>query len=247
MLESSIIANFPGIANARMPDDVVIFFDDFLGLDSSASADLATWLSTVVAQAATGLSILDGTDDAEDEAGGVLKMTTEATAADGENMQVNGEAFHLADGYPLIFKARFNIQDVSNSDFFIGLAQTDAEIITGGVANRIGFELAAGTLNFVSEDATAQKTVDTVITETDDQWVRVMFTWDGDDNVAIYIDDDDDGDYKCVDILQASVTADYIPQAIMTTPTIEHISGTTASAESAYVDYIYVAQQRYRA
>lgn len=247
MNKSGILVDFPGLAGAKSPQDVVVFFDDFLGASWNTSADAAVWNETLVAQAATGLSILDGTDDAEDEAGGVLCIETEATADDGENLQVNGHAFHFADGYPLYYEARLNIKDVSNMDLFIGLSVTDAEIITGGASDRCGFELSGGTLSYLSENTTAQKTVDTAITETDDQWIRVAFLWDGDNELKFYIDDDDDGEFTHLGTLKADVTAHYVCQDMMLTPTIEAIVGTTATTEIAYVDYVYCAQQRYKA
>jgi len=139
-----------------MPQDVTVFHDDFIGANWSETADAAIWNETLVAQAATGLTILDGTDDAEDEAGGVLKITTEATVNDGENLQVNGESFHLDGSYPLYFETRINVADVSNLEYFIGIAQTDAEIISGGIQNRVGFEMLAGVLSFVSEETSAK-------------------------------------------------------------------------------------------
>ena len=239
---------FPGFHNARIPQDVVYFFDDFLSCSWSVIAngtdEAMKWKSTVVAQAATGLTILSATDGAEDEAGGVLSIETEATADDGENLQVHGESFHLDGGYPLYFECRLLVKDVSNLDFFVGISQTDAEIITGGVANRVGFELSGGTLSFVSEDGSSQKTTDTAIVEADDDWIRVAFFWDGLKLIAS-VDTDDNGTYRHVATHVAAVVADYVPQAIMMTPTIEAIVGSTATTEIMYVDYIQVVQQRF--
>jgi len=243
-----IPVNFPGFQNAMIPQDVVMFFDDFLSCSwatiANGTDEAMTWKSTVVAQAATGLTILSGTDAAEDEAGGVLSIETEATANDGENLQVHGESFHLDGGYPLYFESRLLVKDVSNLDMFIGISQTDAEIFTGGVSNRVGFELSAGTLSFVSEDATVQKTTACDITEADDDWIRVAFFWDGLRLIAS-VDTDDNGTFTHQATHVAATTADYVPQAIFMTPTIEAIVGSTGTAEILYVDYVLCMQQRF--
>ena len=250
---ASLRANFPGFGEARIPQDIYAFFDDFLGTSFSDTgvADQSVWLKSEVAtQAVGGVTILDGTDDAEDEAGGILKIATGATVDEGDNLQVNGEAFHLADGYPLYFETRINVADVSNLDFFIGLAPADTEIITGSKTteiNRIGFELEAGVLNFLSSTTTLEKRINSNITETDDDWIRLAFFWDGDDNVHAWVDTNDNGSFdKYIGRVQASVATDYVQQAIMFTPTIEAITGTTATAEMMYIDYILCSQQRYR-
>ena len=243
-----IPVNFPGFHNAMIPQDVVMFFDDFLSCSwatiANGTDEAMTWKSTVIAQAATGLDIIAATDGAEDDAGGVLTITTEATANDGENLQVHGESFHLDGGYPLYFEARIKTDDVSNLDFFVGLAQTDAEIFTGGVDNRVGVELSAGTLSFVSEDATSQKTTACSITEADDDWIRVAFFWDGLRLIAS-VDTDDNGTFTHQATHIAATEADYVPQAIMMTPTIEAVLGSTATAEIFYIDYFLVMQQRF--
>lgn len=246
MEKNGPLVKFPGFAGGTAVD-VVTFFDDFLGVtwDTQADSTGNVWLATAVAGGAA-VTANDGTDGAEDEAGGVCLITTVGTADDGYNMQVQGHAFHLDGGYPLYFETRLNVGDVSNLDMFIGLSVVDTEIFTGGAANRIGFELSAGTLSVVSEDATAQKTVDCGITEADDDWIRLAMYWDG-LKAHFYVDTDDSGDFnKHVTSLTAATTADYVPQAFMLTPTIEAITGATATAETLKVDYVLCQQERFR-
>ena len=241
--------DFEGFQNARNPQDVCVFLDDFVGASWSTTADAAIWNETLIAtQASTG-ACLDGTDAAQDEACGALKVTTDASADEGDNFQVNGEMFHLENdtGLPLYFEARINVQDVSNLDCFVGLSVTDAEIITGGVTDRVGFELASGTLSAITEKDSTQETTDTAITETDDQWVRVAFFFDGTDKVIFSVDDDDDGVFSYVCTRDIDTSTDDVPNDMMMTPTIEAITGTTATAESMYVDYVLCMQARYHA
>jgi len=238
-----IPVDFEGFQNARSPRDVVVFFDDFLGASWSSSADAAKWNYTLITTQATLPTCLDGTDAAEDEAGGILKLGVDNTADEGINMQVNGEQFHLDGGYPLYFEVRVNAASILDIDWFIGLAQTDAEIITGGVTNRVGFESVIGTMSFVSEDADSQKTVGTAITEAADDWIRLAFFWDG-KKLHFSVDINDNGEFEYKGCLVAATTAHYVPQAIMMTPTIEAIVAATGGTY-LYVDYVLCMQQRF--
>ena len=172
-----------------------------------------------------------------------MKVAVDDTADEGINLQVCGEAFHLDGGYPLYFEARINAASILDIDWFIGLSQADEEIITGGVQNRVGFESVIGTMSFVSEDAGSQKTVDCSITEAADDWIRLAYYWDG--TLLHYaVDTNDNGEFEYKGYLTAATTADYVPQAIMMTPTIEAIVAATGSTH-LYVDYILVMQQRF--
>ncbi len=246
MDRASMLANFPGIAAARVPQDLTVFFDDFHGASWSSTANAAVWNQTLVETQATVAACLEATDEAEDEAGGVLNLVTDATVDEGINLQVNGEAFHMADGYPLYFETRINVGDISNLDCFIGLCVTDPEIFTGGASDRVGFELNEATLSALSENTTNEKSVDTGITETDDDWIRLAFFWDGVNELHFWVDTNDDGNFDTfVCTLKADVTLDYVVQDKMMTPTIEGITGATATAEKMYVDYVLCVQTRF--
>lgn len=244
MNSSSIMAQFPGFENARIPQDLFVFFDDFLGAAWSATDDAAKWEYTAVTGGGTYV-IGDGTDTYRDEAGGFALITPVASTDDGVNLQCPGKAFHLEDGNALYFEARINNQDISNLDFFIGLSIEDEEIVSTGLADGFGFVMEAGVLSAVSANTTA-KTVGTDITEDDDDWIRLAFFWDGSNELIAYVDTNDDGNFdKEIYRFQADVTADYVSTDKMLTPTIEAITGTSAEADVLWVDYVYVAQTRF--
>lgn len=244
MNTSSILSNFPGFANARVPQDLFVFFDDFLGSKISSTTDLQLWDWTDITSTAA-VVIANGTDEARDEAGGFLQVTPVASSGDGANLQVNGEAFHFSTGQALFFETRVNFQDTSNMEVFIGLSVTDATIF-GGVTDRFGFELSGDVLSVVSEKDSNQKTVDTLITETNNDWIRLAFFWDGVSTVKAYVDTNDNGDWdEEVYTFKTSVTGDYIPDNMMLTPSIEHITGAADEADVLWVDYVYCAQTRY--
>ncbi|MHC4890692.1 MAG: hypothetical protein ACYTEO_14645, partial [Planctomycetota bacterium] len=232
--------------NARNPQDVFVFFDDFMGPSASIEPDsdmltdgtspCGPWTLTAVT-ANSAIGIVDATYTALSTLGGVLRITTVASPDDGTNLQVAGQAFVIdADcGLPLYFEARFRTADVSNTYFFVGLSKVDVEIVTTGMDDAIGFLMESGTLYCSSAESSAEKNVDSAITEadgaatTDAGWVRGKFTFDGNDKVSFFIDDDDDGEFDFITSLTVSTTLDYLPDDQTLTPTIEVITGTTYS------------------
>lgn len=242
---ASILTNFPGIAAARLPQDVHVFFEDFRA--PLIGAALATkWLWTAVSgQSATGLSAFAGTDNVQALAGGILKMLSEATAVDGDNITVHGESFQIKDGYPLYFEARIQAVVIADSNLWVGLTNSDVDVIEGGVTESVGFEIKAGSI-YITSSHTSEKQTDTAIDLTAAVFVRLAFFFDGVDTIHFYVDIDDDGDFVYVGSKTVSTTAEYVPENVMLTPTLEHASAGTNSP-TAYADYILCAQQRYRA
>ena len=247
---AGLLANIPGVANANMPQDCFIFFDDFLGISVSSTADLGVWNQTVVAQDATGVAILDMSDTDFDESGGILQITTEVTADDGDNLQVNGEAFHIKAGYPIYFETRLANQDISDLDWFVGLSQTDPEILSTGADDCIAFQGESAVVSAITANSSDEKL--TTITPLVDKalstvggFMRFAFYYDGIDTITFYQDANDDGKFVVVAERTISTTLDYTP-VVGLTPTIEAINGDTAAADIFWCDYIFAAQSRYK-
>ncbi|MHC4489806.1 MAG: hypothetical protein ACYSW7_11645 [Planctomycetota bacterium] len=132
----SLPANFEGFLNARIPQDVFSFFDDFLGPSCSIEPDsdmltdgtspCGPWTLTAVT-ANSAIGIVDATYNYLSTLGGVLRITTVASPDDGTNLQVAGTSFVIdADcGLPLYFESRFRTADVSNTDYCVGLSAVD--------------------------------------------------------------------------------------------------------------------------
>ena len=258
-VSSSLPTNFEGFINARQPQDVFAFFDDFMGcswaLDADSVAGTTTtasnpWqLTDVSTSAATTHACLDATYSTPSTMGGILAITTTVTTDAGVNLQVAGQQFVVDQdiGLPLFFETRFRVTDVSNADVFIGLSKVDVEIITTGLDDGIGFIMKSGVLYATAAESSTEKEVDCGITETDDQWVRARFHFDGGDSVVFSVDSNDDGVFDYVTTLKVSTGIHYLPDDQSLTPTIDVITGTTASAEVVGIDYVYCAQQRYHA
>jgi hypothetical protein len=128
--------------------DVVKYVDDFVTLPVDDTTGDPTAFTMTVVEAGAG----DTTVTSANVAGGALLITTDANENDGANLQLNGESFKLVSGNPLYFGARLKVSDATQSDFFIGLAITDTDIL-GGVTDRIGFEKLDGStdLKFMLE------------------------------------------------------------------------------------------------
>lgn len=153
--------------------DVFKFQHDFMrgqGLSATALGDEATVTAT-------------GTSPAvyTDAAGGVLLLTTGGTENDGLNIQWLGENFHLgATGIRMLyFGCRFKISDATQSDFFIGLCDTDTDILASA-DDSIGFRKADGStaVSFVTEKGGTETTVAAFTADT--AWHIVEFFYDAD-------------------------------------------------------------------
>lgn len=166
-----------GVHRRRVIDaigpDVFKFLNDFMlgqGLSATALGDQAT-------VTATGTSPVVFTDSA----GGALLITTGGTEDDGVNIQWLGENFHLgATGIrALYFGARFKISDATETDFFIGLCDTDTDIL-GAADDSIGFRKADGTtaVSFVTEKGGTETTAAAFTADT--SWHIVEFYYDAD-------------------------------------------------------------------
>ncbi len=154
--------------------DVIKYLNDFVrgpGLDAAFDNE---WTVTRV-EAGAG----ESTAALGDVSGGALVLTTDAAENDGLNLQALGECFNLAGAgiEALYFGARFKISDPTQSDLFIGLCDTDTDIL-GGADDSIGFRKIDGStaVSFVSERATVETTAPAFTADT--AWHIVEFYYD---------------------------------------------------------------------
>ncbi len=253
--KAGLLANFPGLVAANMPQDCYVFFDDFLGSSISETAEVSKWLASPISgQSVHGCTILDVSDAASmDECGGWLVMATEATTLDGNCLQVNGAAFIIKPGYPLYLETRFAVADVSHSQIFIGLCIPSTDILANAEDDYIGYQSKLGVASFVSREGDSEKL--TTITALSDKTTgtignvhRFAMYYDGVDTIYIYQDIADDGTFVLVATRTKSTAAHYVPENVGLSPSIELCNhASTGTIETLYVDYILVAQSRYKA
>ena len=162
-----------------------IFDGGSLAADDTTT-DPTEFVNTVVeVGAGVSTAVLD------DVAGGGLVITTAANENDGWSMQLGhanaGEWVDLSGVAHTYFGVEFAINDVDNTDVFLGAAVTDTALL-GGVTDGIYFRSvdASAVLNFVLEKDSAESTT-AVATLADDTYVYAEFYHDG-SNVYVYID-----------------------------------------------------------
>lgn len=222
--------------------DVFTFWDDFLESSMSESAEVSRWKSTVDGTD-TVPALLDGTDASQELAGGIVVLSTSATNSKQSNMLANGESFQIATGHELYFEARFLVTDTATG-CFVGLSDSDVAAIAG-LGNGIGF-LTLATAMKTSVAKGSSTNIDTIagITVAANTWYRVAFHYDGATTITFYLATGD-GELVEVNRLHLTTTADYIPDDIMLTPTLEaeQQGGSTAMM---YVDYVLCQQARQR-
>lgn len=121
------------------------------------------------------------------EAGGAGIILTDNADNDGINAQLINESFKLASGKPLYFGVKLKISDATQSDFFVGLAITDTDIL-GGVTDRIGFEKLDGVTDvkaMVEKDSV--ETLTAALLTLDAAYHIYEFFFDG-ANVEFFVD-----------------------------------------------------------
>src|SRR5690554_1457986 len=128
-----VTTNLPnGVTNAQVdttlgsfvapdPTKAHVFFDDFDAFVASGGP----WTVTVVDDDSDG-SEVTAVGDAD---GGVLTLTTNDADDDALNVQLAAETFLFEAGKRVWFKARFKVDDATDSDVAIGLYITDTSPI----------------------------------------------------------------------------------------------------------------------
>lgn len=157
--------------------NVIKFLTDFARLPvDDTTGDPTEWTTTVVELGAGTTTFAQG-----DASGGQLLITTAANDNDGGNYQLNGESFKFKTTNIIYFGAfGIKISDAAQSDFFVGLAITDTDIL-GGVTDRVGFQCLDGESDIkamLEKDSTETLTA-SLGTLADATAVDLEFYWDG--------------------------------------------------------------------
>lgn len=204
------------------------FIEDFVNLPvDDTTGDPTAWTMTVVEAGLGGDSTAALKAGAE---GGVLLITTDNAENDGVNLQLKGEAFKLASGKPCYFGIRFKISAATQSDFLVGLAITDTDLL-GGVTDGIYFRKVDGStdVKFVLEKNSTE-TESAAILTADTNFHTLSFVFDGTRAVAF------------VDGVEQSILAQTnLPNDEFLTPSIHFLTG-DAAAITMEVDWVRVIQ-----
>ena len=167
------------LVDAIGPDVVKDLIDFNAGEPHNAGELDLTWTVTRVEAGAgeSTFAVIDGV-------GGIARITTDAAENDGINAQRIGEAYELtADQVLYLGFFGVTINDVTQTDFFLGLAITDTDIL-GGVTDRIGFQSLDGStdLTFMVEKNSTETLSSSLHTLVDATALDIEFYWDGPNN-----------------------------------------------------------------
>lgn len=204
------------------PTQVHVFFDDF---DRYVAGD---WTITTT-EAGAG----NATEALTDADGGVLLITNDDADNDNDFFQKNGESFKFEAGKKLWFKARFKTNDATQSDIVMGLQITDTSPLD--VSDGVFFLKDDGdtNLDFYVEKNGTQTSSTAVSTIANDTYVTVGFYYNGDDEIAVFVDD----------VKQTSVATTNLPDDEELTISFGIQNG-AAAAKTLSVDYIFAAKER---
>ena len=267
--ETGAISGAPLIGGFKPGSDIV-FFDDFIDTygvvdlaltsesdptaDFSEVADRGRWLATIVDSGGGNTETILGrpVDGAANAGayGGWGEFRTCNADNDAVSCQLNGESFKLALGKELWFETRIFIEDVSETELFIGLSDTATDCYGAagvGANNHVGFMLDGdGKIDFSVDEGGTQSKTDTgrkfvdgsiATLATANVVHKLAFHWDGASSVRAYVDD----------VLVVTKTDNgatiLIPDGTCLTPSFTILTQ-GASDEAVFIDYIYVAQNR---
>jgi len=204
----------------------------------SEGADKAAWL----------VSVQDGDSDegeaitvVDDGPSSFLKILTNDKIADHMNLQNNGEFFKCDSTRDLLFQARIEIGDVSDSIMYIGLGVADTDIGASLGNDFMYFETSSsGVINFKQGKNGTITTNAAIGTFTDGTGTGAAAK-----TLGVYVDGSAGHSFVYVDgVLAASnLSSTTIPNDEALVPGI-YIEGTNSTADALYVDYIRVEQTR---
>lgn len=197
----------------------------FETLPMEAANNPSDWTATLVNTSTVALSA--------SARGGEMIITTDTAENDGINMQMVGESYSFNGQYPMYFGIRFKVSEASESDFLVGMAITDTDLVTA-VTDGAYFRKIDGStvVNFVLEKDSLESTtsVDVCVA---DAWVTYEFYYNG-FTISAYVDD----------VLLATfdaASATNMPDDEDLTPSIHFLTG-AAAAETMNVDWLRVIQ-----
>jgi hypothetical protein len=208
-----------GLFGSPSPIYYNIYFNDF---NTYTAAD---WTVTETGSATQATTAGDG---------GLLLITNAAADNDSTEMQITVGGFTYEASKDLFFGIKFQVNDATQTDIAVGLANIDTTVIDG-TNDAVYFTKADGTTSVsfgVGNDGTFT-TATGVTTLADATNVELAFAYNSNDGLFhYYIDGTDSG---------TSVTTN-APDANLS-PTIAIQNGATA-AKTMTIDYIYAAKKR---
>ena len=219
--------------------------DDFLKVNSSAgvavnenaaqatSIDSDLW--TVNIDNSGDAAALDST-----KTGGVLKMTNGDTGGDEVSIAALGAGFacDAASARKIWFECRINLDDISGTGFFVGLASNNGgeEVtIIDSAEDALGFIMTTGAspdIKSIGATGNTETQTDTGVDAVDQAWIVLSYYFDG-TTAHFYVNGD----------LKVSTTSNLPVDGTILFPSIEFTSVGTDS-DVNYIDYVRCCMER---
>ena len=213
-----------GEFGALDPTKYHTYFNDF---DTYTAAD---WTITTTEDGSS-----DATEALTDADGGVLLITNDNGDNDRDFFNKKGESFAFNVGKQTWFKSRFKVSNATQSDFVMGLQQTDNTPLVA--SNGVYFQKDDGDTNLDFRIQTGSTVSSSAIATTvvDDTYITVGFHFSGatwGSVVKYFVNDVHSGTLNVVAVPSTELTVSF------------GIQNGTTSARSMSLDYIFVAQER---
>ena len=201
------------------PTKAHVYFNDF---DTYVASDWT--ITTAEAGAGSASETLIEAD------GGALRLLNAAGASDHDYLQKAGNSFLFETNFQIWFKARFQLNDVSQTNFVMGLQDTDTTPLNA-IGTYFRKNSSSSDIVFVDQNSSGAtaRTIPDVLA--DNTYVTVGFYVDKAGKVAYFINDQAMGAFQTNE--DANVR------------TISFgVANRSASASSMTIDYIFAAKQR---
>lgn len=205
-----------------------LYHEDFDDFDRFAAAE---WTITRVGTTPTEALI--------DENGGILQLTTVASAASSTFLQKVGASFLPTVGKQLWFSTRFKVSDAADSTFAVGLQFTDTTPLD--VLDGIYFLKAAAstaiTLVCRKDATTGSITTPTVATLVSDTYIELGYYYDGKNTINVFVNNRNVADLN----LTTTPTA-FLPDTVLRVSF--GLQNGASTARTANYDWLYAAIER---
>lgn len=150
------------------------------------SGELVRWTTTKVE---TGSG--DSTFVLAAEQGGAVDLISDDASDDGINTQLGSASFKASATSYMYFGARFQVDEASAVQYFIGLSDPETNILGAPSSDLLGFRKAGGTANMLAvvRKTAVETTLTSILTQDADQPHTVEFEYNGPNHrVNFYVD-----------------------------------------------------------
>lgn len=203
------------------------YITDFMSLPVDDTTGLPTAWTCTETDAGTG----NTTCALKDAQGGWLRIEAAGNEDDGANMQMKGESWKFTSGDPLYFGCKILVDEATQSDIVIGLADVDTSLAAAAGSGAFFRKLDGATaMYFVTEAATVEEATSVITTTAAATEYVLEFFYDGAGNCKAYVDG----------VLVATHSTTLPTTEMMIS--IEYLNGTAQSAKGLDVDYIRCIQ-----